>query len=703
MSAENMGKVPYKLRLVFATVSVLFLVALAISPVKDTLLPWRGYKRQYVRFASSRPEHKTLLADFQSGVDQIWVPRLDVVDRCETCHQGINQPSLTGASVPAVFRNHPPVPHPVARWGCVVCHRGQGRATEVPEAHETTLAWEQPILPTRYIQASCGACHQENLAEAPKLARGRELLARFNCIGCHKLEGIDRPKMLGPDLTNIGTKVSREWIYKWLKEPRTITDQDGNVVVNGVKNEDEPRMPQFTFSEEELRALSAFLSTQKRVSMPPAKFDPRVLAAWEKRPDTVDKGELRFRQMFCTTCHAIAVTRAGETKLIGGNIGPELTKVGSKINTNWFVAWLRNPEGYLPHTTMPRYGWSDEDLYKVTRYVQEKLTDSSLLSDVPQLGAATTADVQQGKRLFIERGCSSCHVIEGIPTPTEFGPDLSKLGGKTISQLDFGQSKIPRNLISYIRAKVTDPHSVNPAARMPQFHFTPDDLDAITTALLSMTGEPRTPAWDQLRIPAPRQEFRPAGEFGEVFNRYKCYACHKFNGYGGTLAPDLSFEGSRAQRAWLIAFLKNPQTLRPTLTSRMPQFNMTDREAGIIADYLGTAMQSPDVLPGAADGSEYTPELAKLGKELYEVKYQCQSCHTIGSSGGYVGPSLNNAGNWLRPQWIKAWLRNPQALDAHTIDPRLSLTDKEVKALTAYVLTLRQGAATNKASSGGTP
>ncbi|MFI5093347.1 MAG: c-type cytochrome, partial [Candidatus Acidiferrales bacterium] len=197
--------------------------------------------------------------------------------------------------------------------------------------------------------------------------------------------------------------------------------------------------------------------------------------------------------------------------------------------------------------------------------------------------------------------------------------------------------------------------------------------------------------------------FRPAGEFGEVFNRYKCYDCHKFNGYGGTLAPDLSFEGSRAQRSWLIAFLKNPQTLRPILTFRMPQFNMTDQETAVIADYLGTAMQSSDVQPGVAEKREYTPELAKLGKELYEVKYQCQSCHTIGSSGGYVGPSLNNAGQWLRPQWIEAWLRDPQALDPQTIDPRLSLTDKEVKALTAYLMTLQQSSASNKASSGGTP
>ena len=87
--------------------------------------------------------------------------------------------------------------------------------------------------------------------------------------------------------------------------------------------------------------------------------------------------------MMCTTCHPLAVTRAGETKLIGGNVGPELTKVGSKVNEQWLVSWLRNPQGYLPHNNMPRYGWTDEDLYKVSQYVMNKLTDSDLLAGIP--------------------------------------------------------------------------------------------------------------------------------------------------------------------------------------------------------------------------------------------------------------------------------------------------------------------------------
>ena len=691
MPAEEMGKVTERMRFVFTASSLIFLAVLAISPFKDYRREWKQYKRSYLRFAQSRPDTKRLTADYSPEIDQIWLPGMNVVDRCTTCHQGITQASLADKSVPQPFRAHPPIPHNVREWGCTICHRGQGPSTEVAEAHESTLAWEQPALPTHFIQASCGTCHQSDIPQTPQLVRGRRLLAELRCQGCHKLQGIDRPAMLGPDLSSIGTKVSREWIYKWLKEPRTIVDKDGNVAVNGYETEEEPRMPKFRLAEEEIRALSGYLGVQKAKPLPLYKISPAVVAGWSKNPELISQGELRFRQMFCSTCHSLAVTRAGETKLIGGDIGPELTKVGSKVNPDWLLAWLRDPEAYLPHTRMPRYGWSDEDLYKVTQYINTKLVDSDLLSSVPKLDPPTDVEIQLGKRLFAEKGCASCHAIEGLNPQKDFGPDLSALGGKNASELEFGTAKIPHNLVSYIQAKLEDPTSVNPAARMPQYNWEPADLDAVTTALLSMKGAPPTSAHENLVVPRREATFRAAGSFAEVYERYKCYTCHRFNGYGGDLAPDLTYEGSRAQRQWLVEFLKSPQTLRPTLILRMPQLNMSDKDAATLADYLSLVMQHPAVNPATVDTKQFTPAIAALGKQLYEVKYQCQSCHTIGGAGGYVGPNLNNAGGWLTPAWIEAWLGNPQALVPDTIEPRRNLTNEEIQALTAYLMTLRAG------------
>ena len=368
--------------------------------------------------------------------------------------------------------------------------------------------------------------------------------------------------------------------------------------------------------------------------------------------------------MMCTTCHPLAVTRAGETKLIGGNVGPELTKVGSKVNEQWLVSWLRNPQGYLPHNNMPRYGWSDEDLYKVSQYVMNKLTDSDLLTGVPELGEPTEEEMKNGRRLFPEKGCASCHRIDGISPQKDFGPDLTALGSKNASELEFGKATIAHNLLSYIQTKLENPVSVNPAARMPQYSWNQADLDAVTTALLSQTGPKQTSALQHLVVPKKEWSFQAMGEFAEVYERYKCYACHKFNGVGGTLAPDLSYEGSRAQKKWIAEFLKNPQTIRPDadLAHAAIQY---DRKRG--DDRRGISLDG-----GAETGSQSGPERRTtlyagggcLGKQLYEVKYQCQSCHTIGSGGGYVGPNLNNAGNWLTPAWIEAWLRESPGVTA---------------------------------------
>lgn len=682
----------------FAVASLLLLLTLAIAPTKDFFNEWRHYQRHYLSYVSGRPDGETLKRHFEGGIQQTWLPELGVTDRCTTCHLGVGEKTLQGdASVPEPYRAHPAAGHNVKDWGCVVCHRGQGPATEVAEAHNATRAWEQPVLPVKFIQGSCGSCHKNELAEAPKLTRGRELLSRLNCQACHKLSDV-APASLGPELSSIGNKVSREWIYKWLKEPRTVLDKDGNVTVNGYESGDESRMPRYTLTEAELRGLSAYLSVQKARAPQSYKINPGVTAAWSKNPELVTQGEQRFRQLMCTTCHPVAVTRAGETKLIGGNLAPELTKAGSKVNAEWLVSWLHDPKGYLPHAEMPRYGWTDEELYKVSQYVMNKLTDSDLLTGVPQLGAATEEEIANGKKTFLDKGCGTCHAVQGVAPQKDFGPDLTAIGAKNTSELEFGKLGGRRHLVDYLQAKLQDPKSVNAAARMPQYTWNAADLDAVTTALLSQTGPATTSGLQQLVVAAKPGAFQPVGSFATVYERYKCYACHRFNGVGGTLAPDLTYEGSLAQKKWIYDFLKNPQTVRPALILRMPQFNMTDKEASILAEYLSLAVQKPDVDPESVDARQFTPAMAASGKKLYMEKYQCQSCHTIGNAGGYVGPNLNNAGNWLTPAWIEAWLRNPQALLPGTIEPRREFTADEIRDMTAYLMTLRAGIKTESSS-----
>ena len=83
-------------------------------------------------------------------------------------------------------------------------------------------------------------------------------------------------------------------------------------------------------SKQLLTGAQRYLSALQTETLRPYNFDPRVVAAWERKPDLVEQGETRFRQMFCTTCHSLAVTRAGETKLIGGDVGRQLADLADK-------------------------------------------------------------------------------------------------------------------------------------------------------------------------------------------------------------------------------------------------------------------------------------------------------------------------------------------------------------------------------------
>jgi mono/diheme cytochrome c family protein len=166
-----------------------------------------------------------------------------------------------------------------------------------------------------------------------------------------------------------------------------------------------------------------------------------------------------------------------------------------------------------------------------------------------------------------------------------------------------------------------------------------------------------------------------------------CFSCHAINGRGGDMAPDLTWEGSAVQREWLMAFFKNPNTLRPTLIRRMPKFNVSDQEAAVLTDYILTAYQSPafdrDSIPNISDSVQI-----ERGRQLFYSKYACQACHIVDpqKDKGYIGPTLTHVGSRLNASWIFEWLKAPQALRPGTIEPDRQMNDADASALTAFLM-----------------
>jgi mono/diheme cytochrome c family protein len=654
----------------FGVVSLVFLASMAIAPAKNFFSEWRHYQRGYLSTIRNRSEANTLRRHFQGGIQQVWLPDLGVVDRCTSCHVGLKEPTLTDVAQQP-YRKHPVIPHNLDQFGCTVCHRGQGAATTVAEAHSSTLAWEQPILPAKYIESSCGQCHRGPLPGTPQLNLGRNLLSRSGCVHCHTVKLPDGSTMKAaddpPSLSHIADKTTREWIYAWLKDPQAYAVTS--------------TMPNFKLSDEDARDISAFLMAN---STPVAGDNVTPLAKPSSDPTA---GASLYGESFCASCHAVQ-NAAGN--VVGGDVGPELTRIGNKVKPEWLQAWVRNPRVYDPPTGMPHYRFSDAQVAILTGFLLAK-TDSDLLANV-HLDAAKPEQIAHGKRLVSDYGCASCHEIAGIKKPENFAPELSRVGSKPITQLIFLPG-MQHTLPDYIAGKIKQPRAFAPGLKMPQYTFTPAQIDALTSALLSLNDRSYSLPPSLAVSGPPESDYQPAGKAGKLMTDLACFSCHRINGHGGDMAPDLTWEGSSVQRDWLVQFFKNPGTLRPALIRRMPKFNLTDGEVGELTDYIMTVYQSPSVDRDSMPLSGYSQGQIELGKQLYYGKYSCQGCHIVDTKTdkGYIGPTLTQVGSRLTAAWIYQWMKNPQALRPGTIEPNRAMSDEDARAMTAFLISQKGG------------
>jgi mono/diheme cytochrome c family protein len=374
--------------------------------------------------------------------------------------------------------------------------------------------------------------------------------------------------------------------------------------------------------------------------------------------------------------------------VVGGDVGPELTRIGNKAKPEWLSAWLANPRSYDPATLMPHYRFTPQQIVTLAGFLKNK-SDADYGAGV-HLAPATPQQIAHGKKLTAEMGCAACHEINGVQKPENFAPDLSTIGSKPLTQIVFLPG-MEHTMSSYIVAKIREPRAFGPSVKMPQFALTASQTDALTTALLALTNRSRTMP-DNLRVAAtPETNYQPAGHAGKLINELACFSCHRFNGRGGDMAPDLSWEGSAVQRQWLTDFLHNPNTLRPSLIRRMPRFNLSDSDNKELTDYILTVYQSPSIdadftlTPGIDAGT------VEHGRQLFYSKYACQACHIVDSKTdkGYIGPTLTQVGSRLTSAWVYAWLRNPQALRPGTTEPNQNLNDDDARALTAFLMSLK--------------
>lgn len=80
------------------------------------------------------------------------------------------------------------------------------------------------------------------------------------------------------------------------------------------------------------------------------------------------------------------------------------------------------------------------------------------------------------------------------------------------------------------------------------------------------------------------------------------------------------------------------------------------------------------------------------GKTLYDTSpNKCPTCHKIGGKGGKLAPDLSNVGNRHDEAWLLKYLPNPKSINPKNVMPPVKLGDADMKALIAYLLSLKSG------------
>jgi cytochrome c1 len=625
---------------------------------------------------------KNKMATFEVGIRQIHVKDVDLVDRCESCHMGIQEPvTLTKAAMGGeeVFISHPDRDllkiHDPEKFGCTPCHGGNGVAlTSVEKAHGYNEHWLWPLHAKENLEAGCQQCHSQEIVTemAPTLDAGREIFRLRGCMACHRYEGFDRDpdelSAVNQDIRQL-TQQKAEW-----------TREAGFSVEKGDR----------TRNNDEAQRLYQHANDLKvRVSGIDAK---------------IEQDDDRARSL------------VREIK----KVGPSLKEVRMKMHKEWLPVWIKNPHLWRPGTKMPTFRLDDGEVKAIAAFIWQ----SGVTGDLPHQPAG---DPEKGKEAFETRGCMACHSMgeDSEKQGGTFAANLSRVGEKdnydylvrwvhnprqrTLPYCPFEKKDITAE--DYKRAGQpfvfdtehskcpNDGHEllVMQMTPMPSLRLTEAEARDIASYLETRKKAGAAPYANADYLDDPNLKAR--GQFLVRF--YGCAGCHEIAGLEEEqrIGTELTKEGSKpierldfallghdaerdgwyTHKGFFEHKLENPAVYdrgkeKAKLDRlKMPNFNLSKPEIDAVATFL---LGSVD--PSIPSRYFYNP--GDQRRDIIEGwwvvrKYNCMGCHQVhvGQTTVFMTlaryqdpdwkdqrpPTLIGEGARVNPEWLMRFLNNP--------------------------------------------
>ncbi len=321
---------------------------------------------------------------------------------------------------------------------------------------------------------------------------GSRTWRRSRCTICHggqENEGFVNLRV-GVNLGNVQAKVRRDWLYRWIRNPKEYFPNT--------------LMPTYRFSDTEVRGLVEYLlrdpgflldfDVVEQGDTPRSDFADPELAATGKRvivlsrcvlchdiegideilppPPPVQPPTGEFARLAeeikCLTCHEIA----GK----GGNYAPRLTIAGSKLKKNWILSFVQAPDVIRPLLQqMPRFNLSADEAAVVVAFVGEHLRSEVVDGISIQFDPLDAVRIREGEAIFRQRGCISCHMVGA--TGGGVGPNLSRVGDRLT----------PEHMVYHLR----DPQTANAFSVEPNYELSDTEIRNLVHFLArKSTGKP---------------------------------------------------------------------------------------------------------------------------------------------------------------------------------------------------------------------
>ena len=168
-----------------------------------------------------------------------------------------------------------------------------------------------------------------------------KLLNDVKCMTCHNIQG--HGGSFAPELTHEGSKLKGEWIKGFIEKPDIIRPL--------LK-----QMPKFNLTSDEAQKGADFVEEYFVTD----EIDLDSFANVEPTNNEINHGKELYDAKGCKTCHTIQE---------GGIVGPNLKRVGDRMENGFIFFHLKDPHHETPDAVEPDYNLSDEEATALTHYL----------------------------------------------------------------------------------------------------------------------------------------------------------------------------------------------------------------------------------------------------------------------------------------------------------------------------------------------